>query len=58
MNYYWWKSVRGTSGNVYANTSEEAIEKVVKGFSENVAEIELLKENVKRNWINGENYTE
>lgn len=56
MNYYRWESTKGSIGNVYAESKEDAIKKVQNAFDEKDITVEILYENVKRNEFTGVNY--
>lgn len=56
MNYYWWKDTQDHVGNVYAKNEKDAVEIVERSFHNNVTDIELLEENVKRNHLTGKLY--
>lgn len=54
MNYYWWSTLDGEVGNVYAKDSEEAVRRVEESFGVKVFKLELLKEKTENNhFING-----
>ncbi len=56
MNYYYWKSTNGNSGNVYAENEISAYKTVDKAFGVTTYKVELVEENVKVNHFTGEKY--
>lgn len=56
MNYYYWESEIGNSGNVFAESAQEASEQVEAYFGERCVGIELIREDVVMNRFTGEIY--
>jgi hypothetical protein len=56
LNYYYWKGATNESGNAYAETEKEAVEKLERTFHVKVVKIELLEADVFKNRFTGEEY--